>query len=78
MLDHTCAQCKAHLELYQKDGPGPLIQSYLDRIHPPKELINLDETKNHRMNSSRPIQKLFNLKRRQIHGIELLKIDLYY
>lgn len=45
MLDLTCAHCKTHVMLYQKDGPGPLIRCYLDRIHEPKELINLHEVK---------------------------------
>ena len=28
-----CGKCHKHLFVYQKDGPGPLKRSYLDRIH---------------------------------------------
>lgn len=27
-----CSNCKNHILLYQKDGPGPLKRLYLDRI----------------------------------------------
>jgi hypothetical protein len=30
--------------LYQKDGPGPLLRCYLDRIHDPEILNNLQKT----------------------------------
>lgn len=29
-----CRQCAQHLFLYQKDGPGPLLRCYVNRIHP--------------------------------------------
>jgi hypothetical protein len=29
--------------LYQKDGPGPLLRCYLDRIHEPEILKNLQK-----------------------------------
>ncbi len=38
MLAMTCGQCKAYIMSYQKDGPGPLMRCYLDRIHHPEEL----------------------------------------
>ena len=38
MLIISCATCNAHIMHYQKDGPGPLLRCYLDRIHSPKEL----------------------------------------
>ena len=28
-----CANCNSYLFTYQKDGPGPLLRCYLDRIH---------------------------------------------
>ena len=31
--------------LYQKNGPGPLIRCYFDRIHAPKKLVKLHEKK---------------------------------
>lgn len=35
MLLLACSQCQCYLMAYQKDGPGPLIRCYLDRIvHP--------------------------------------------
>jgi ribosomal protein S27E len=36
-LDVYCANCDSYLFLYQKDGPGHLYRTYLNRIfHPPK------------------------------------------
>lgn len=32
MLDVKCAKCNTHLFYYQKDGPGILKRTYLDRI----------------------------------------------
>lgn len=32
MLSITCKSCDRFLFFYQKDGPGPLKRSYLDRI----------------------------------------------
>ena len=40
MLVITCAQCQRYLMCYQKDGPGPLLRCYLDRIHHPEYLEN--------------------------------------
>lgn len=34
----SCAGCGAYLMSYQKDGPGPLLRCYLDRIHHPESL----------------------------------------
>jgi len=36
LLDLSCAKCKTHLFYYQKDGPGILKITYLDRIAEPK------------------------------------------
>lgn len=36
-----CFNCKNHLLLYQKDGPGPLKRMYADRIIAPQEFIEL-------------------------------------
>ncbi|HLB93822.1 MAG TPA: hypothetical protein VJJ81_01110 [Candidatus Babeliales bacterium] len=38
MLKISCMQCKKYLMSYQKDGPGPLLRCYLDRIHHPENL----------------------------------------
>src|SRR3989339_547856 len=38
MLVMKCAQCNAYVMSYQKDGPGPLLRCYLDRIHHPEIL----------------------------------------
>ena len=38
MLAISCAKCNAYIMHYQKDGPGPLLRCYLDRIHHPEEL----------------------------------------
>jgi len=35
-LNIYCDSCKAHLFLYQKDGPGALKRMYVDRILAPK------------------------------------------
>lgn len=33
LLDVLCAKCGTHLFYYQKDGPGILKRTYLDRIY---------------------------------------------
>lgn len=38
MLMMSCAGCSSYVMSYQKDGPGPLLRCYLDRIHHPEEL----------------------------------------
>ena len=40
-----CEHCGVQLLLYQKDGAGPLMRLYLDRIFAPKELVGLQESK---------------------------------
>lgn len=40
MLVIRCAECNAYVMCYQKDGPGPLLRCYLDRIHHP---VNLEK-----------------------------------
>jgi len=38
ILQIYCAPCNEYIISYQKDGPGPLLRCYLDRIHHPEEL----------------------------------------
>ncbi len=38
MLIISCGICGHYLMCYQKDGPGPLLRCYLDRIHHPENL----------------------------------------
>lgn len=38
MLIVNCASCSNYIMHYQKDGPGPLLRCYLDRIHRPEKL----------------------------------------
>lgn len=40
-LDIFCSACNSHVALYQKDGPGALLRTYLDRIFAPTELSDL-------------------------------------
>lgn len=42
-LNIFCAKCGNHLFLYQKDGPGPLKRSYMDRILAPQNLVGLEK-----------------------------------
>lgn len=35
MLMLLCMHCTRYVMSYQKDGPGPLLRCYLDRIHYP-------------------------------------------
>jgi hypothetical protein len=35
MLTIFCVPCNVYVMSYQKDGPGPLLRCYLDRIHHP-------------------------------------------
>lgn len=46
MLEIHCSSCHQYLITYQKDGPGPLLRCYWDRIHAPKEMCNLEEDSN--------------------------------
>lgn len=41
MLAISCSECNKLLMGYQKDGPGPLIRCYLDRIHYPERLQSI-------------------------------------
>jgi hypothetical protein len=38
MLSIFCSTCQEFLMCYQKDGPGPLLRCYLDRIHYPEKI----------------------------------------
>lgn len=38
MLSITCKKCNEWVMNYQKDGPGPLLRCYTDRIHEPADL----------------------------------------
>lgn len=38
MLLIYCSECSYYIMSYQKDGPGPLLRCYLDRIHHPVEI----------------------------------------
>lgn len=40
MLKLFCESCSSYVMHYQKDGPGPLLRCYLDRIHYPEEIKN--------------------------------------
>lgn len=40
LLVMFCAGCKTYIMSYQKDGPGPLLRCYLDRIHHPETLYS--------------------------------------
>ncbi len=41
MLELSCAKCGDKFFHYQKDGPGPLLRLYLDRIHEPAKYHGL-------------------------------------
>ena len=41
LLDISCAKCNTRLMVYQKDGIGALLRSYLDRILWPPKLASL-------------------------------------
>jgi hypothetical protein len=38
LLIISCSACNEYIMSYQKDGPGPLLRCYLDRIHYPEAL----------------------------------------
>lgn len=38
MLNISCSKCATQTLIYQKDGPGPLLRCYLDRIAWPENL----------------------------------------
>lgn len=42
LLDISCAKCGTHLFYYQKDGPGLLKRTYLDRVYGSKKYSNLE------------------------------------
>ena len=41
MLEISCKKCENKILKYQKDGPGPLLRMYIDRIHTPTRLAKL-------------------------------------
>jgi len=41
LLDIYCSKCNTRLMIYQKDGIGTLLRSYLDRILWPEKLASL-------------------------------------
>lgn len=43
LLELYCAECETYVISYQKDGPGPLLRCYLDRIHHPEELAEREK-----------------------------------
>lgn len=38
MLELVCSKCLGYLITYQKDGPGPLLRCYTDRIRKGSDL----------------------------------------
>lgn len=40
-----CNKCKHDVALYQKDGPGPLLRLYQDKILAPKEIAKNKDLK---------------------------------
>lgn len=44
MLVMSCSNCMSYVMSYQKDGPGPLLRCYLDRIHHPEDLAKRQES----------------------------------
>lgn len=45
ILELSCSNCNEYLMTYQKDGPGPLLRCYWDRIHAPPHLHQLKDFK---------------------------------
>ena len=45
LISLSCAKCGTHVCMYQKDGPGPLIRLYFDRITAPGNLGRVSELK---------------------------------
>ena len=43
MLELCCAKCGTKFFHYQKDGPGPLLRLYLDRIQAPARFVGLEK-----------------------------------
>ena len=43
MLDVFCKKCDTKVLWYQKDGPGPLLRCYFNRIFAPPELTKLQK-----------------------------------
>ena len=35
-----CTQCGSNVAIYQKDGKGSLLRTYVDRFHLPEVLVN--------------------------------------
>jgi hypothetical protein len=49
LLDIFCARCNDVVIIYQKDGPGPLLRCYVDRIVYPLEYAQLHKSKEIRL-----------------------------
>lgn len=39
LLSIACNKCRHEVLLYQKDGPGPLLRMYADRVLAPENLV---------------------------------------
>jgi hypothetical protein len=44
-LKLSCGKCNRGVAIYQKDGSGPLLRMYLDRIMYPENLVGLQSKK---------------------------------
>jgi ribosomal protein S27E len=54
LLDIFCARCGNVVIVYQKDGPGPLLRCYVDRIVYPVEYSHLHKSKEIRLINDLP------------------------
>ncbi|MBT5808186.1 hypothetical protein HOI18_02820 [Candidatus Uhrbacteria bacterium] len=43
MLELSCSKCGEKFFHYQKDGAGPLLRLYLDRIHAPAKYVGMEK-----------------------------------
>lgn len=73
VLEISCSACSNVLMLYQKDGPGALMRSYLNRIHHPPELANLDA--NPRVQEPSDLSPLRCSHCKQLMGIPMRHTD---
>ncbi len=70
LLEISCSQCKTPIMIYQKDGEGRLLRTYLDRIRYPEKLV--EEVSNTNFNNKNAKMNLACPNCHQVIGVPMI------
>lgn len=73
LVDLICTTCGSKVLLYQKDGPGWLKRTYINRIFWPPKYADLQKDKS--INSVEKMPKLICLKCKKVIGLPMKHKD---